>query len=98
MLLIQFTERGKTLEGSYKTNAMICRHPVPCSCKTNGLKWDVLNQPPYSTDMVSYYYYLIMHMKKWVGSQCNGDDEDLEITVTRKHRRGILMLMKFINY
>ncbi|GBN39058.1 hypothetical protein AVEN_190103-1, partial [Araneus ventricosus] len=46
------------------------------------LKWDMLNLPPYSPDLVPSDYHLLIHIKKWLGGQHFDDGEELQNAVT----------------
>ena len=69
------------------------------NCESSG---EVLEHPPYNPDLAPSDYYLFMHTKKWLGSKCLGNDEELTTRIvgglwsqaTKFYNCGISKLLK----
>jgi len=44
---------------------------------TQNLKWDILDQPPYSPDLASSDFHLSLHLKKHLAGKKFDDDEEV---------------------
>ena len=63
-----------------------CRSKVPPNARcvpsydfsTNSLKWDILDHPPYSSDLAPSDFHLILHLKKCLAGKKFDDDYEVQ--------------------
>jgi len=46
-------------------------------------KWEQMDHPPYSPDLVPSDYHLFLHLKKFLGGKRFDDDSDLKVAVQK---------------